>query len=185
MNFPAKLPTLLLPVLILPVLVLPFLALPGLGQAPSQPAAAEIQTVGHLDPGSIAREIDDPSSGARWVLIRGSGNPGGPGRLVQITGLMTGLVSGPVSSKDVSTVSPTLREIPTASSYIPVVRAGDTLVLEEHTGVADTRLEGIALGPARLGAVLRARLKLGGRIVHAIATGPGHATFAPDTETWQ
>ena len=149
-------------------------------QAQSPAALAELPTSRALDPGAIVREIDDPSSHARWVLVRGSGQRGGPGQMLQVvpqSGSAALSVSGSVPRFVIGSV-------PTPGSYIPVIRAGDALALEEHTGVADIRLEGIALGPARLGAVLRAKLKVGGRIVRAVATGPGRATLAPDSEAW-
>ena len=32
--------------------------------------------------GNVIREIDDPHSGDRWLLLRDPNRPGGPGRLV-------------------------------------------------------------------------------------------------------
>jgi flagella basal body P-ring formation protein FlgA len=48
--------------------------------------------------------------------------------------------------------------------------------------VADVRLEAVALGPAVKGAHFKARLKLGGKVVRAVAVSEGRADFAPDGE---
>jgi hypothetical protein len=156
-----------------PALLLPFAIIPGSRcQAPPQSGPAELQSVGSLDASSIVRQFDDPSSGARWLLVRKGDRPGGPGRMVL------------VPPKDGSARSPDLHKFPAPDSFVLVIRAGDSIVVEEHTGVADTRLQAVALGPARSGATLRVRLKLGGRILRAVASGPGRATLAPDTEAW-
>ncbi len=138
------------------------------GQA-AQTDAAKMRIAGSLGPDGISREIDDPSSGAHWLLVRNNDHPGGPGSLLLDKRL------------DAGSRSP---QIPSFSSLVPVIRAGDVVILEEHTPAVDIRLEAIALVPARIAAVLRVRLKLGGRIVRAIASGPGRATLAPDSEAW-
>jgi hypothetical protein len=118
--------------------------------------------------GNITREIHDPASGSRWLLVRPADHPGGPGRLLLVGDL------------GMSVLDPGL-PIPPARSLVPVIHAGDALLVEEHTGLLDARLEAVALGPARKGAPLRARLKLGGRIVRVIASGPGRASLASVT----
>jgi len=69
-----------------------------------------------------------------------------------------------------------------ARLWLPVIRAGDRLIVEEKTAVAEVRLEAVALGPAGNGFPLLVRLKIGGRVVRAVALGPGRAAFAPETE---
>jgi hypothetical protein len=157
-----------------PVLLLPFCFILGLrSQARPAPTATEMQSLVALDRADIRREIVDPSSGARWLLVRSSDRAGGPGHLV--------LVSAQETAARVAGLS----GIPAGDSYITAIRAGDRVVVEEHTGFADARLEAVALGPARTGARLRVRLNLGGRVVSAIASGPGHATLTAETEAWQ
>jgi flagella basal body P-ring formation protein FlgA len=60
----------------------------------------------------------------------------------------------------------------------PVIRSGDRLVVEESSAVVEARLEAVALGPAAEGAEFRVRLAIGGKVVLAVALGPGHAAFA-------
>ena len=55
----------------------------------------------------------------------------------------------------------------------PVIHAGDVLIVEEHTAVVEARLEAVALGPAAAGAIFRARLKIGGKVVRAVAVSAG------------
>ena len=61
-----------------------------------------------------------------------------------------------------------------------MIHAGDKLIVEEHTAVVEARLEAVALGPAAQGAVFKARLKIGGKVVRAVAVSAGHAVFAPE-----
>jgi flagella basal body P-ring formation protein FlgA len=63
----------------------------------------------------------------------------------------------------------------------PVIFAGDRLVVEEHTARADAVLEARALSSAAPGAAFNARLTVGGRVVRAVALGPGHAALQPET----
>jgi hypothetical protein len=58
-----------------------------------------------------------------------------------------------------------------------VIHAGDRLIVEENTAVVESRLEAVALGPAVVGSPLDARLKVGGKVVRAVALGRGRAAF--------
>jgi hypothetical protein len=62
--------------------------------------------------------------------------------------------------------------------HAPVIRAGDLIVVEEHTEVVDAVLEAVALGPAAEHGTLHARLRIGGRVVQATAVAPGRAQLA-------
>lgn len=123
----------------------------------------------------IVREVDDPHTGVRWLLVRDASHPGGPGRMLPVAELESKdrlhLPGGGLDSRSGD-----------ATSFHPIVRAGDQLTIEEHTRVADAYLEAIALGPASVGSVLNVRLKVGGRVVRALALGPGRAAFEPETK---
>lgn len=108
------------------------------------------------------RELNDPASGARWLLY--ASQNGGPGRLVLVTN----------SESRAKESAPLLPR--------PVIRAGDRIVLEEHTAVVDAHLAAIALGPAAPGGALRVRLAIGGRIVPALAVAQGRAEIAAAQE---
>jgi hypothetical protein len=155
------------------------LALAALGQAPrnsvtipnstplveTRPASALVQTV---------REIDDPHNGDRWLLERGAGAPGGPGRLVR-----AGTVSD-ASQPAFSRVAAHRASTETnPSPELPVIRPGDRLVIEESTPVVEARLAAVALGTAFPGSILNARLEIGGKVVRAKALGAGRAELAP------
>ena len=75
--------------------------------------------------------------------------------------------------------APALRE---PEPLLPVIRAGDRLIVEEHTAVVEARLEAVALGPAASGSPFQVRLTIGGKVVRAVALGPGRAAFAAETE---
>jgi hypothetical protein len=156
----------------------------ALGQTTGAATAAEAQRGAVMlssgPPGSVSpslasadifREIDDPHSGARWLLMRNQEHPAGPGRLVQVgeSGSPAGkpLVSGGV-------VAP--------APALPVVRAGDTVIVEEKTAVVDAHLEAVALGPAAIGSLLEVRLKIGGKVVRVMLLAPGRAAFQGETE---
>lgn len=115
--------------------------------------------------GQAVRAIDDPCTGAQWLLVRDAEFPAGPGRLL--------LVAGPQSG---------LRQVPSSIAPQSVIRAGDRLVVEESSAVVEARLEGVALGPAIAGAAFEVRLRIGGRVVRAIALGPGRAALAAEAE---
>jgi hypothetical protein len=121
--------------------------------------------------GAFLREIDDPFTGNLWLLVRDPDRPAGPGRLV--------LAGQRTRTQQREEIGPTPLVPATAS---PVIHAGDALVVEEHSSVADTRLEAVALGSAVKGACLRVRLKIGGKVVKVEAVSPGHAVFGPESK---
>jgi len=126
-------------------------------------AVASPQAAGATSPGRAVREIDDPSSGLRWFLVRDGGHPGGPGRLVPVKPLGSG--GGPG-----------------AALPLPVMRAGDRVRVEEHSDLVDAVLEAVALESAAAGGPLRVRLRIGGRVVKVIALEPGRAALSADRE---
>lgn len=151
-----------------------FVLLPGVSAVLAQGSAAAKPVANsamhRLDSSLTApavREIDDPHTGARWLLMKDAAHPGGPGRLVQLE------LGG-----DSSISQSSQAERPIA---IPVIHTGDRVRVEEHTARVDATLESVALGPALAGQPLRVRLKVGGRLVNVIAVGPGQASLAAET----
>lgn len=119
----------------------------------------------------VLRQIEDPTTGDLWLLVRNASRPGGPGRLVlarQRSGTQRLTVNGAWQ--------------PLQAGIRPVIRTGDTVAVEEHTAVLDVQLEATALEPAVRGAVFKARLKIGGNVVRVMAIAPGHAAFAQENE---
>lgn len=115
--------------------------------------------------GAVMKEIDDPGSGVRWLLVEDAAHPGGPGRLVAMSaGILAEGVAVPGAK---------------ASGPEPVIHAGDRVQVEEHSAVLDASLQATALGAAVPGATLQVRLRVGGRVVRALALGPGRARLAP------
>lgn len=120
-------------------------------------------------PDEVVREIDDPHTGTRWLLIRDPRHTGGPGRLLLAE----------------STRNPARQEADLKPSRVeprPVLHAGDRLIVEENTQVVESRLEAVALGPAVIGSVLNVRLSLGGKVVRVVALAPGRAMLQPREE---
>jgi hypothetical protein len=143
---------------------------PGRPNASLTDQSTSIQSV----PSTLTvREIDDPHSGARWLLMRDQGHPGGPGHLVLASGLQNG------ARADRQRLS-TLRTEPIP--LLPVIRVGDKVIVEESSPVIEARLEAVALGPAAVGSALEVRLRIGGKVVRAVALAPGRATLQPEIE---
>lgn len=131
---------------------------------PSSPEAAS---------GEVYREINDPHTGDRWLLFRNLSHPGGPGRMVLAerpegapvgSAALRERVNGPVD----------------AVEQLPVLHAGDEIVVSRATRTVDEQFEGVALGPAAKGALFEVRLKIGGKVFMAVASAPGRAVFAEE-----
>lgn len=122
---------------------------------------------------SIFREIVDASNGLRWVVLRDDGHSGRPGRLVPAK--PEDEVRSSAGSAGGGAFLPAVA--------MPCIHAGDRVLVEEHTAAADGYLEAVAMEPAVPGSVLRLRLKIGGRIVRAVAVAPGKAELAVAAET--
>jgi hypothetical protein len=134
------------------------------------PSAYAAQT----DPvyGEAVREIDDPHTGDRWLLLRDASHPGGPGRLVLLGS------RGNVARQDRQGDEHLTPEIAAVRVMpMPVIHAGERLIVEEDTAVVSSRLEAVALGPAAVGAAFEVRLKIGGKLLLAVALAPGRAAF--------
>jgi hypothetical protein len=116
----------------------------------------------------IVREIDDPHLGTQWLLMRNPDHPGGPGRLVMVSGTRT------VNQQ---------RELgawvsePGTEPLLTVIRAGDRVIVEANSPVVEARLEAVALNPAAIGSPLDVRLKIGGKVLRAVALGVGRAAL--------
>ena len=144
----------------------------GAAASPERMRVVAAAPEGSIDPGgSVLREIEDPSTGDLWLLVRDPSRPAGPGRLV--------LARQRSSSQERRHDGPAQ---PAPAGERPLIHTGDALIVEEHTAVVDTRLEGVALGPAAAGAYFRARLKIGGKVVRVEAVSPGHAVFGPESK---
>jgi hypothetical protein len=122
--------------------------------------------------GQLVREIDDQQCRTRWLLLRDDSNPGGPGRLVLVQSAHDGSTSRPASGAAGELA---------AAPQKPVIHAGDRLVIEQETPQISARLEAVALAPALAGRLFRARLRMGGKIVEAVALAPGRAALEPET----
>lgn len=152
--------------------------LPVAGQAPAPVGPGQglrVASAGGSASGRIVREIDDPHTGKRWLLLSDPANSGGPGRLV-VAPRGADRASG-------STTSPAARQLGRAlASLRPIIRAGDRIVVEEHSAIVDARLAAVALGPAGEGSFLAARLAIGGRVVRVLAVAPGRAEIVVESE---
>jgi hypothetical protein len=119
----------------------------------------------------ILKEIVDPSTGERWLLVRNAGDPAAPARLVLADGSQT---SGGLEHRRSAAIRP---------AQPMAIRAGDALIVEQHSAVVDARLEAVALESAAPGTQFAARLKFGGKVVRVVAAAPGRAVLAPQSDT--
>ena len=122
----------------------------------------------------IVREIDDPATGARWLLERDSRHPGGPWRMM----LVAQRHASPPTAK--ASVKNARKGFETRTS-VAMIHAGDHLIVEEHTRLLDAVLEATSLARAREGESFRVRLSIGGRVVNAVAIAPGRAMLSRDS----
>ncbi len=120
------------------------------------------------------RVFDDPSTHRRWMLLQDMTHPAAPAMLASAWGSDGAARSDETYDLRVTTCVP--------SAAIPVIHAGDAVLIIEHSSVADAELEAIALGRAAVGEPLKVRLKSGGHILSVIADGPGHATLYAGSE---
>jgi hypothetical protein len=113
------------------------------------------------------------------LLVRDEAHPGGPGRLV--------LAEKPPivepGNRDAEN-RPGSRQVAelTYVSPVPVIHAGDRLIVEEHTPIVEGHLEAVALGPAAAGGAFDVRLRMGGKVLRAVALGPGRAELQAERE---
>jgi hypothetical protein len=125
--------------------------------------------------GEILREIDDPHTGDRWLLLRDQSHPAAPGRLVRVTARSKCEKRNIEESGRCAAQSPIIQK----ARPCPILRAGDRLIAVESSAVLDGQLEAVALGPATAGSPLYVRLKFGGTVVRAIAQAPGRVILLP------
>jgi hypothetical protein len=81
----------------------------------------------------IIREIDDPATGDRWFLEQDSQHPGGPGRMVLVA-QGKALPPARAFSEDAGMGLDT-------RTPAKLIRAGDHLIVEEHTSLVDAVLK--------------------------------------------
>ena len=99
--------------------------------------------------------------------MRDAAHPGGPGRVV--------LISPERTENRFESARGAGKNSASASAPVLVIHGGDEVIVEEHTPVVDARLEAVAMGPAASGGQFRVRLTIGGKVMRAVATAPGHA----------
>ena len=141
----------------------------ALGQATASTVAAHLVMLSSPAPGSsprvpageVVREIDDPSNGDHWLLVHNADHPAGPGLLLLVSAeRIRPRQAGPG---------------PKVEPVLPVIRAGDRVIVEENTPVVEAQLEAVAMSPAMAGSSLNVRLSIGGKVIRAVASGPGRA----------
>jgi hypothetical protein len=154
------------------------------GQAPGPSAASppapqtELKRASIPAPSVVVREIDDPSSGKRWLLVRDGSSPGGPGRLLLAnSSASVRLRAAPERQPSAQSPPPSTPAFAAPALAAPVIRPNDALIVEETTPIVEARLTATALGAASVGALLMARLEIGGKVVRVRALAPGHATL--------
>jgi hypothetical protein len=141
------------------------------------PAACAQMPPAHSFQSEPLREIDDPHTGDRWLLMRDETAPGGPGRFIRVTGHL----NAPAGGLEPKTKQPMHADQNQDARQLPMIRAGDLLIVEEHSTTVDLVLQARALNSATQGSALKVRLAIGGKVVRAVALGPGRAALQPET----
>lgn len=139
----------------------------GAAQGPASDGAGgrALEKHGKSQSAAILREIRDPATGAVWQIVGDGASPGGPGRMR--LALRGNGYRDPLEKDQHRTA---------------VIRAGQRIVVEEHTPRAEARLEAVALSAASAGSALAVRLKIGGKVVRAVAIAPGRAVLVEPGE---
>ena len=123
-------------------------------------------------PQRVLREIEDPATGMRWLLFHNQMIPNGPGRLLAIG------AGNPAALQTKGSAASTGSN-PMLRPPLPVIiRGGDVVTVEEVSALVKLQMEGIALGPAKLGNTLQVRLTVGKHVVSVVALGPGRTRLA-------
>ena len=157
------------PLIIVTAAMLAMAAPAAFGQAPESSGAGHLvmlsspalRASAQVPAGEIVREIDDPSNGDHWLLVHNADHPAGPGLLLLVS-------AARVQARQIG---------PVVEPVVPVIRAGDRVIVEENTPLVEARLEAVAMSPAMAGSALNVRLNIGGRVIRAVANGPGRAIF--------
>lgn len=136
--------------------------------AVAAPGTMRVTATPQYSNGEALREIDDPATGKRWLVMRDPNHPAGPGRLV--------LVQRRTDCREM----PCIPNQPVPEPLI--IHSGEAVTVEEHTPVLDMRLQAVAVESSLKGRYFKARLKIGGKILCVIAVAPGHAVFDPERE---
>lgn len=111
----------------------------------------------------VIRRIDDPATHLWWLLVQDRKRSAAPARLVAGSANFNGIGG---MTAECAALKKTM-----------LVHAGDSVIVEEHTGTVDARLEAIALDSAAAGDPLTIRLKIGGRILRARAIELGRVAM--------
>jgi hypothetical protein len=162
----------LLTAILIAFLALSCVAQPERSSAPKATGCPTNRDPQHADRLQIhaIRTIEDFATHRRWLLEKDVNRPAGPASLVPLP---------PDEScafpKTEPGAAPLHVKFP--GPPIPVIRAGDALIVSEHTSVSDTQLEAIALSAAGVGEAMTIRLKIGGGPLHAIAIAPSRASL--------
>jgi hypothetical protein len=131
----------------------------------------------------VVRAIEDGATGNRWLLVKDPSDRGGPGKMILVANL--GEVARDDDSKCGAGNEPAekCRRSVAKPEMIVAIHAGEALVVEEHSPVVDARLQATALESAVVGSRFEARLKIGGKVVRAVALAPGKAEIKPEVKT--
>lgn len=113
----------------------------------------------------VIRSFEDAGTHRSWTVVQDKKQPAAPARLVEAAIHPT---VGRASAEESGEAS-----LQMASRLI--IHPRDSLIVDEHTAIVDARLEATALNAAARGERLKVRLKIGDRIVPAIAVEPGRA----------
>jgi hypothetical protein len=133
----------------------------GFGESGSADKAADWRVI---------RSFEDAGTHQSWQVMRDPRCPAAPARLVGPTILHGGRASMEES-----------RDVRLQTALRLLIHAGDSLIVEEHTTLVNARLEATALSSAAQGEPLKIQLKIGDRIVRAVAVERGRAEILSPT----
>src|SRR5215831_12777753 len=130
------------------------------GQARACPLGADKRSGSQYRVDAI-RIIKDPAMHRFWLWERDCNHPAAPASLAPLPTESPCAFLG-AQERDKCT------QLKSQGRSVPVIRAGDSLILSEHTSVSDSQLEAVALTTAGAGEAMTVRLKIGSRVLHAL-----------------
>ena len=126
------------------------------------------------NPRRVVSAFDDRSTNLRWLLVEDEDHVSGPGRLLPIqTSRQGSETAGGEAARS---------KWPGVALVRFLIKAGQQVVVEEHTRALDARFEAVALESALAGSKVKVRLKLGGKTVDAVAEASGLVVIATGEE---
>ena len=150
----------------------------GNGSARAEVCEADVSEIANHHGFRAMRIIEDPATHQRWLLERNVDHPARPALLTPITGDRSCSVRSfqQREKRDMGHGSQVL---------LPMVHAGDALVVVEDTQAWHVEMDAVALTYGSPGDSIMVRLRIGGKVTRATVISRGRAVAANRFEVYR